>query len=52
MGALDDKDVEHVQSLVKGPWKYIHLDCAHAIALDIPDKEANEILSWADEFVN
>jgi pimeloyl-ACP methyl ester carboxylesterase len=51
MGALDDNDVKRVQSLVKGPWKYVRLDCAHAIALDVPEKEAREILSWIDEYV-
>jgi pimeloyl-ACP methyl ester carboxylesterase len=47
VGALDDKDVAHVQSLVRGPWKYVRLDCAHAIALDVPEREAREILAWA-----
>ncbi len=51
MGALDDDDVARVQSLVKGSWKYVHLDCAHAIALDVPEREAKEILSWADEYI-
>ena len=51
MGALDDNDVARVRSLVKGPWKYVHLDCAHAIALDVPDREAKEIVSWVNECV-
>ena len=51
MGALDDNDVARAQSLVKGPWKYVRLDCAHAMALDVPDKEAKEILSWVNEYL-
>lgn len=51
MGALDDDDAARVQSLVKGPWKYIRLDYAHAIALDVPGKEAQEILAWDGEYV-
>ena len=49
LGALDDNDVARVKSLVKGPWKYVRLNCAHAIALDVPDQEAREILSWVSE---
>lgn len=51
LGALDDNDVEHVKSLVKGPWKYVRMNCGHAIALDAPDKEAKEILAWVDEYI-
>jgi hypothetical protein len=51
MGALDDEDVQRVQSLVKGLWKYVRVDNAHAIALDIPDKEAEIILNWIREGV-
>ena len=48
-GALDDEDVARVRSLVKGPWKYLRMDCAHAIALDAPRKEAEEISTWVNE---
>ncbi|KAI1150280.1 Alpha/Beta hydrolase protein [Nemania diffusa] len=49
MGALTDEDVERVKGLVKGPWKYVKMDCAHAIAIDAPEEEAREIMSWASE---
>ena len=49
LGALDDQDVARVQSLVKGPWKYVRLRCGHAIALEAPVEEAKEILRWVDE---
>lgn len=49
MGALTDEDVERVQGLVKGPWKYVKMDCGHAIAIDAPEEEAREIRSWARE---
>ncbi|MDR2785162.1 MAG: alpha/beta hydrolase [Treponema sp.] len=50
-GALDDNDVERVRSLVNGPWKYVHINCGHAIALEAPAEESKEILKWADEYV-
>ncbi|KAI0444915.1 Alpha/Beta hydrolase protein [Xylaria telfairii] len=49
MGALTDEDVERVKGLVKGPWKYVKMDCGHAIAIDAPEREAREIRSWASE---
>ncbi|KAI1124674.1 Alpha/Beta hydrolase protein [Nemania abortiva] len=49
MGALTDEDVERVQGLVKGPWKYVKMDCGHAIAIDAPEQEARDIMSWANE---
>ncbi len=52
LGALDDQDVEHTKRLVKGPWKYVKMDCGHAIALDAPDQEAEEIRTWVKECVN
>lgn len=51
MGALDDNDVARVKTLVKGPWKYVRMNCGHAIALEAPVEEAKEILSWVDEYV-
>ncbi|KAI0547140.1 Alpha/Beta hydrolase protein [Xylaria curta] len=49
MGALTDEDVERVQGLVKGPWKYVKMDCGHAIAIDAPEQEAREIRTWVSE---
>lgn len=51
MGALDGDDVARVQSLIRGPWKYIRMNCAHAIALDAPEAEAKEILAWANDYL-
>jgi pimeloyl-ACP methyl ester carboxylesterase len=51
MGAPDDNDAARVKSLVKGPWKYVRMNCGHAIALEAPVEEAKEILSWFDEYV-
>ena len=51
MGALDDDVVARVKSLVRGPWKYVRMDCGHAIALEAPEREAAEILAWYDEVV-
>lgn len=51
MGALDDQDVTRVKSLVKGSWKYVRMNCGHAIALEAPVEEAKEILAWVDEYV-
>lgn len=48
-GALDDDDVARVRSLVKGPWKYLRMDCQHPIALDVPKREAEEIATWMSE---
>lgn len=50
MGALDDDDVKRVESLVKGSWKYVRMNCGHAIALDAPAKEAEEILRFIAEY--
>jgi pimeloyl-ACP methyl ester carboxylesterase len=52
LGALDDQDVERARSLVKGPWKAVRMNCGHAIALDAPDQEAEEIRTWVKECVN
>ncbi|KAJ3558182.1 hypothetical protein NPX13_g9764 [Xylaria arbuscula] len=49
MGALTDEDVERVQGLLRGPWKYVKMDCGHAIAIDAPEEEAKEIRSWIAE---
>jgi pimeloyl-ACP methyl ester carboxylesterase len=51
LGALDDDDVAHVRSLIKGPWKYVRMNCGHAIALEAPAQEAEEILSWVNGYV-
>lgn len=51
MGAMDDADVVRVRSLVRGPWSYVRLDCGHAIALEVPDREAAEIIKWYGEVV-
>jgi len=51
LGALDDDDVGRVRSLVKGDWKYVRMNCGHAIALAAPEKEAQEIITWANEWV-
>ena len=51
MGALDDNDVARVKSIVKSPWKYVRMNCGHAIALDAPTEEVKEILGWVDDYV-
>jgi pimeloyl-ACP methyl ester carboxylesterase len=51
MGAMDDADVARAKSLVQGPWTYLRMDCGHAIALEIPEREAAEITTWYDEVV-
>jgi pimeloyl-ACP methyl ester carboxylesterase len=51
LGALDDQDVERVKSLVKGEWKYVRMNCGHAIAIAAPEEEAEEIISWVDAYV-
>lgn len=48
-GALSNEDVERVRGLVKGPWRYVNMECGHAIALDAPEREAEEIKTWASE---
>lgn len=52
LGAQDDNHVARVKALVKGPWKYVRLNCGHAVALEAPVEEAGEILSWVDECLN
>jgi pimeloyl-ACP methyl ester carboxylesterase len=49
LGALTDEDVDRAKGLVKGLWKYVRMDCGHAIAIDAPEQEAREIRSWAEE---
>lgn len=49
LGALDDADVARAAALVRGPWKYVRMDCGHAIPLLAPAEEAREILAWVDE---
>lgn len=51
LGALDDADVAHAAALVRGPWKYLRMDCSHAIPLQVPEQEAREITTWVDEVV-
>ncbi len=51
MGAQDDADVARVKSLVRGPWNYVRMHCGHAIALEAPEREAAEILTWYDSVV-
>ncbi len=51
MGALSDDDAARAGSLVKGPWKYVRMNCGHAIALEAPVAEAEEIVRWVDEYV-
>jgi hypothetical protein len=33
-------------------WKYMRLDCKHAIALDVPEVEAAQIIQWVEEIFN
>lgn len=49
LGAMDDQDVERVRLLIQGPWKYVRMDCGHAIPLEAPALEAREILKWLEE---
>jgi pimeloyl-ACP methyl ester carboxylesterase len=51
VGALDDNDVEHIKTLIKGPWKYTRMKCGHVIALEAPTEESEEILKWVDEYI-
>jgi uroporphyrinogen-III decarboxylase len=51
LGALDDNDVARVRSLVKGPWKYVRMNCGHGIPMEAPVEEAREISIWIDEYV-
>lgn len=52
LGALDDDDVARVRSLVRGPWKYVRMDCGHAIPLQAPEQEAREIVTWLGELAS
>ncbi len=49
LGALDNDDVARAAALVRGPWKYVRMDCGHAIPLQAPQQEAREIIQWVDE---
>jgi pimeloyl-ACP methyl ester carboxylesterase len=51
MGALSDDNVARAKSLVKGPWKYVRMNCGHGIPMEAPAEEAKEILTWVDECV-
>jgi len=51
MGALTDDDVQHVKSLVKGSFKYVRINCGHYIAVEKPDEECKEIMSFIDEYL-
>lgn len=52
LGALDDADVLRVAGLVTGPWKYVRMDCGHAIPLLAPEQEAREICDWIDSWID
>jgi pimeloyl-ACP methyl ester carboxylesterase len=52
LGALDDADVARAAALVRGPWRYVRMDCGHAIPLQAPEQEASEILAWVNEVVS
>ncbi|KAI1324839.1 Alpha/Beta hydrolase protein [Xylariaceae sp. FL0255] len=49
LGALTHDDVERVRGFIKGKWKYVDMKCGHAIAIDAPQREAEEIMAWAVE---
>lgn len=49
LGALTEDDVKRVQELIKGPWKYIKMNCGHIIPLEAPEQEAREIITWVAE---
>ncbi len=49
LGALTDEEVAQVKSLVKGSWKYVKMNCGHAIPLEKPDEESKEIMIWVNE---
>ncbi len=51
LGALSDEEVMRVKSLVKGSWKYVKMNCGHAIPLEKPIEESQEILNWVCEFL-
>lgn len=51
LGALTDEAVARVKSLVKGRWKYIKMNCGHAIPLEKPDEESKVILDWVDHYL-
>ncbi len=46
VGALDDDDVAQVRSLIGGAFDYVRLDCGHATALEVPEREAQEIRAF------
>ncbi len=49
MGAMNDEDVAKAKSHISAPFKYVRMDCGHAIALEDPKSEAKEILKWFEE---
>jgi hypothetical protein len=49
LGALTDEEVAQVKSLEKGSWKYVKMNCGHAIPLEKPDEESKEIMIWVNE---
>ncbi|MEM3563617.1 MAG: alpha/beta hydrolase [Candidatus Jordarchaeaceae archaeon] len=51
LGSISDKEVARVKSLVKGSWKYVNMNCGHAIPLEKPDEESKEIMDWVDEYL-
>jgi len=48
VGALDDNDVQRVQSLVQGSFECINMDCGHFIALEKPDIYIREVKRFAE----
>jgi len=46
LGALDDDDVARARSLIVGEFDYVRLDCGHATALEVPEREAQEIRAF------
>lgn len=48
VGALDDNDVQRVQSLVQGGFECIKMDCGHFIALEKPDIYIREVKRFAE----
>lgn len=51
LGAIDDEGVARVKTLVKGSWKYVKMNCGHAIPFEKPDEESKEIMNWVDEYL-
>jgi hypothetical protein len=49
LGALSDEEVARVKSFVKGSWKYVKMNCGHAIPLQKPEEESKEIMKRASE---